>query len=42
MFDQFWDFDRLVEDGAPGQSRDCGISLILWHCGPKKGLLGFM
>jgi hypothetical protein len=30
MFDHFWDFDRLVEDGAPRWSRDHGISLILW------------
>jgi hypothetical protein len=26
MFDHFWDFDRLVEDGAPRRSRDRGIS----------------
>jgi hypothetical protein len=29
MFDQFWDFDRLVKDGAPKRSRDCRISPIL-------------
>jgi hypothetical protein len=42
MFDHFWDFDRLVEDGAPRRSRDRGISLVLQACGPNKGLLGFM
>jgi hypothetical protein len=26
MFDQFWDFDRLVEYGAPRQSIDREIS----------------
>jgi hypothetical protein len=26
VFYHFWDFDRLVEDGAPRRSRDCGIS----------------
>jgi hypothetical protein len=26
MFDHFWDFDRLVEDGAPRRSGDRGIS----------------
>jgi hypothetical protein len=25
MFDQFWDFDKLVEDKAPRQSGDHGI-----------------
>jgi hypothetical protein len=30
MFDHFWDFDRLVEDGAPRRSGDRGISLFLW------------
>jgi hypothetical protein len=30
MFDHFWDFDRLVEDEAPRQSGDRGISPILW------------
>jgi hypothetical protein len=29
MFDHFWDFDRLVEDGAPRRSGDHGISLVL-------------
>jgi hypothetical protein len=29
MFDHFWDFDRLVEDRAPRQSRDHGISPFL-------------
>jgi hypothetical protein len=42
MFDHFWDFDRLVEDGAPRKSRDHGILPILWSCGPSKGSLGFM
>jgi hypothetical protein len=38
MFDHFWDFDRLVEDGAPRRSGDRGISPFLrdfW-------VLGFM
>jgi hypothetical protein len=30
MFDHFWDFDRLVEDGAPRRSGDRRISPILW------------
>jgi hypothetical protein len=30
VFDHFWDFDRLVKDGAPRRSRDHGISPILW------------
>jgi hypothetical protein len=42
MFDHFWDFDRLVKDGGPRQSGDHKISLILWACGPSKGILGFM
>jgi hypothetical protein len=42
MFDHFWDFDRLVEDGVPRCSGDRRISLILWASGPSKGLLGFM
>ena len=25
MFDLFWDFDRLVEDGTPRRSGDRGI-----------------
>jgi hypothetical protein len=29
VFDHFWDFDRLVEDGAPRRSGDHGISLVL-------------
>jgi hypothetical protein len=29
MFDHFWDFDRLVKDGAPKRSGDHGISPIL-------------
>jgi hypothetical protein len=37
VFDHFWDFDRLVEDGAPMQSRDRGISLVLRACGLRKG-----
>jgi hypothetical protein len=37
MFDHFWDFDRLVEDGVPRRSEDHGISLILRACGPNKG-----
>jgi hypothetical protein len=37
VFDHFWDFDRLVEDGVPRQSKDHGISLILRACGPSKG-----
>jgi hypothetical protein len=24
MFDHFWDFDRLVEDGAPGEAEIAG------------------
>jgi hypothetical protein len=24
MFDQFWDFDRLVKDGAPGEAEIAG------------------
>jgi hypothetical protein len=38
MFDHFWDFDRLVEDGAPRRSGDPRVSPILrvfW-------VLGFM
>jgi hypothetical protein len=30
VFDHFWDFDRLVEDGVPRRSGDRGISLVLW------------
>jgi hypothetical protein len=30
VFDHFWDFDRLVEDGAPRQSGDREILPILW------------
>jgi hypothetical protein len=30
MFDLFWDFDRLVDDGAPRRSRDRRISPISW------------
>jgi hypothetical protein len=30
MFDHFWDFDRLFEDGAPRRSGDREISLVLW------------
>jgi hypothetical protein len=29
MFDHFWDFDRLFEDGAPRQSVDHMILPIL-------------
>jgi hypothetical protein len=29
VFDDFWDFDRLVEYGVPRRSRDHGISLVL-------------
>jgi hypothetical protein len=29
VLDHFWDFDRLVEDEAPRQSGDHGISPIL-------------
>jgi hypothetical protein len=36
MFDHFWDFDRLVKDGVPRESDDCGISCILWTCGHNK------
>jgi hypothetical protein len=38
VFDHFWDFERLVEDGVPRRSGYRGISLILrdfW-------VLGFM
>jgi hypothetical protein len=42
VFDHFWDFDRLFEDGALRWSGDRGISLVLQACGPKKGFLGFM
>jgi hypothetical protein len=35
MFDHFWDFDRMVEDGVPKQSGDCKISP------PFAGFLGF-
>jgi hypothetical protein len=35
VFDHFWDFDRLVEDGAPRKSGDRGISPIF------VGFLGF-
>jgi hypothetical protein len=42
MFDHFWDFDRLVEDGVLRSSGDHGISLVLWTCGPNKGFLDFM
>jgi hypothetical protein len=34
MFDHFWDFDRLVKEGAPRRSGDCGISP------PFMGFLG--
>jgi hypothetical protein len=34
MFDHFWDFDRLVEDGAPRRSGDRRISP------PFAGFLG--
>jgi hypothetical protein len=40
--DQFWDFNRMVEGGAPRRSGDRRISLILRACGPNKGFLGFM
>ena len=30
VFDHFWDFERLVKDGAPRKSKDHGISPILW------------
>ena len=30
VFDHFWDFDRLVEDGVPRGSGDHGISPFLW------------
>jgi hypothetical protein len=33
MFDLFWDFNRLVEDGAPKRSGDRGNSPILWVLG---------
>jgi hypothetical protein len=36
MFDNFWDFDRLNEDGAPRGSKDREISLVLWT---HKGVL---
>jgi hypothetical protein len=29
VFDHFWDFDRLVEDGAPKRSEDRKISPFL-------------
>jgi hypothetical protein len=29
VFDHFWDFDRLVEDGVPRRSGDRGIPLVL-------------
>jgi hypothetical protein len=35
VFDHFWDFDKLVEDGAPRRSGDHGISP------PFAGFLGF-
>jgi hypothetical protein len=35
VFDHFWDFDKLVEDGAPRRSRYPGISP------PFAGFLGF-
>ena len=37
VFDHFWHFDRLVEDGVPRRSKDHEISLTLWACGTKKG-----
>jgi hypothetical protein len=30
VFDHFWDFDRLVKDGAPRRSRDREISPPFW------------
>jgi hypothetical protein len=30
MFDHFWDFDRLVEDGAPGEVEIVGSRPLLW------------
>jgi hypothetical protein len=37
MFDHFWDFNRLVEDGAPKESGYHGISLILRIVDQEKG-----
>jgi hypothetical protein len=42
VFDHFWDFERIVEDGDPRRSRDRGISLVLRACGPSKWFLMFM
>jgi hypothetical protein len=36
MFNHFWDFDRLVEDGAPRRSGYRGISPLF------AGVLGFI
>jgi hypothetical protein len=33
MFDDFWDFNRMVKDGVPRQSRDHRISPFLWVFG---------
>jgi hypothetical protein len=33
VFDHFWDFDRLVEDGVLVRSKDRGISPFLWDFG---------
>jgi hypothetical protein len=30
MFDQFWDFDRLVEGGAQGEAEIAGSRHLLW------------
>jgi hypothetical protein len=38
VFDHFWDFDKLVEDGAPRRGRDCVISPFL----QDFWVLGFM
>jgi hypothetical protein len=35
MFDQFWDFDRLIEDGAPGEAEIAG------SCPPFADFFGF-
>jgi hypothetical protein len=39
MFGPLLDFDRLVEDGAPRWSCDCGSHLFCGLCGPNKGFL---
>jgi hypothetical protein len=37
VFDHFWDFDRLVEDGAPRRSRDRGSHSFCGLVDPTKG-----